>query len=200
MALRPSSMSHAQWRSSHLVENAIAQNSRVIHHRIDPPEIVQGRLHDALGAAPFRHTVGADHSLPTRCQDLGHNLIGRAFGTRLATDAHAGVVDHYLGSVFSHQQCDGTPDASARTRHHHHLVFHQLCVHVASSREVQSKQNDGHAGLACQDGGVNWAILQKRCDDFWVGARTGPPLKRTRTAVSWPCCEFSWLAGTVCAD
>src|SRR5580704_13662436 len=63
--------------SAHPMEDAVAQNTSVVHHRVDAAEMIQRGLDDLLRGSPFRDGVSADLSQAAILANDRPGLLGR---------------------------------------------------------------------------------------------------------------------------
>ena len=98
---------------AHLVEDAVAQDARVVDDAVDAAEGVEGATDDALGSFGLADTVRARHRHPTRALDLPHDGLGGAYILALALGTAAEIIDHHLAALGRGEKGDLAADAAA---------------------------------------------------------------------------------------
>ena len=110
---------------AHLVEEAVAQNARVVDHHVDAAKAVDGRLNDAGCACGIRHAVGIGRGLTTQGFDFVHHFLRGACILAFARDGRTDVIDHHLGALTRHGQRDVAANAATCAGDHDDFVFYQ---------------------------------------------------------------------------
>src|SRR5208282_3290582 len=98
---------------AHLVEDAVAQDARVVDDAVDAPEGVERAFDDALGPFGLGDAVRARHRLAARASDLPHDGLGRTHVLALTLGTAAEVIDHHLAALGRGEKCDLAADAAA---------------------------------------------------------------------------------------
>ena len=88
---------------AHLVEDAVAQDARVVHHCIDLAVGVDCLLDHSVCGVPVGNGVCVQHRLATVGVNCVNHLLARADVLAFAGGVAAQVVDHYLRALLSHQ-------------------------------------------------------------------------------------------------
>ncbi len=113
----------APFLDRHVEEEAVAQDAGVVHHRVDTPEIVERRLHDAIGRGPVGHTVAAGGRGAAGGANFLDHSLGRPGVRAFALDRGAEVVDQYFGAGRGHGEREVASDAATGAGDEHHLAF-----------------------------------------------------------------------------
>jgi hypothetical protein len=96
---------------AHPVEDAVAQNARVVHHSVDAAEVVDCRLNDLPCRSPVSDRVSADLGCTAILANDRLGLLRGSDRRPAAGERGADIVDDYLGSGDRHHDGDLPPDA-----------------------------------------------------------------------------------------
>ncbi len=114
----------------HFVEDAVAQNPGIVHHRIDPAKMIQRGLDDFPGRAPGSDGFSADFRLAATLLDQRLGLLRRGCRSTLAVQRCTDIRDDDLGAGAGHHDRDLAADAAAGAGYDSDFAFHQS-RHVA---------------------------------------------------------------------
>jgi len=116
----------APFLDGHVEEEAVAQDSCVVHHHIELLKRIHGTLHDAIRRFPLGDAVGACHGLAARGADLVRHLFRRAGVAALAVDRGADVVHHDRGARGAERQREIAADAAPGAGDERDLALEEL--------------------------------------------------------------------------
>ena len=97
----------------HVEYHAVAQDAGAAHHDVQPAEVVDGRLHDALAAVHGGHGLGAGDGGAAGVADFANHQLGDGLVKAGAVHVHAGVNHHDFRAFFRHQHGDAAAHAAA---------------------------------------------------------------------------------------
>ena len=97
----------------HVVERLVPQDAGVVDDDVDPPECVEGRLHDGGAALGRRDRVGVGDGFAAQVLDLFDDCLRRPGAAALAVHRPAEVVDHNEGAPRRQQERVLPPESAA---------------------------------------------------------------------------------------
>ncbi len=113
----------------HLVEDHVPQDARVVHHGVDPAEMIERGLHDLLGGVPIRDAVRADLGLAAAFANEGSGLLGRTCRAALAGEGRPDIVDDDPRPRPRHHHGDSPADAASGPGDYGNLACEQRFGH-----------------------------------------------------------------------
>ena len=106
---------HLPVHVAHAMEDAVAQDARIIDHAVDLAEVLDRGLDHALRARRIGDAVAVGHGLAAESRDLLANLLRRSrAAAALAVHCAAEIVDDHVGAFPGRQQRHLAADAAAR--------------------------------------------------------------------------------------
>ncbi len=97
----------------HVGEHAVTQDAGVVDDGIEPTEVLDGGVDEALSAFPVGDVVAVDDRFAAHALDLFDDLVSRRLITAGSIDRCPEVVDDHLGAVLGEHQGIFATDSSA---------------------------------------------------------------------------------------
>ena len=99
----------------HVEDHAVAEDTGVVHDRVELSERVDGTLDDALRSLEIADAVAVGDGLAASLLDLVHDLLRRSRAGAAAVEPPAEVVDDDLRTELRHEKRFLAPDSTTRT-------------------------------------------------------------------------------------
>ena len=173
-------------RLVHLEEALVAQDARVVHEDVDPPERVDRAPHDRARPLGGGDGVGVRHRAPACRLDLADHLVRRGDARPGPVPRSAQVVDHDLRPFAREQERVRAADAAARARDDRHLPVEKshVCPLGHGPRAVHAPAAHGNktGSFAISRFAVRCCTLEVRMagdkddDPFQTGKVTALPM------------------------
>ena len=97
----------------HIEHHPVAQNPGTAHHNVQPPEIVNRRLDDALPPVHRSHRLGAGHRRAAAGLNLLRHHLRNGLVKSAAVHIHPRVNHDHPGPFLGHQLGNAPPHAPA---------------------------------------------------------------------------------------
>ena len=117
----------------HLVEEPVAQDAGVVHHRVDAAEFLDTRLDHRARGVRIGDVAAIGDRIAARRLDLFDDFLRRSFCLTGAFQGCAQIIDHHGGAFCGCHQGDITPDPTAGPGDQNHLSVKCFCHLLAPS-------------------------------------------------------------------
>ena len=142
----------------HAVEDRIAQDPRVVDHRVDPAKRCQRAVDNRRCRLRLGDAGGVGHRLAPSLANFVDHRLGRRGIAAFALERSADVVDHHRGTVCGQVQRRGPPDPAPGAGDDHHLSGHYRVHDAISGRRMMSDVVSSGTSEDRQEGITSLAI------------------------------------------
>ena len=115
------------------MEEPVAQDAGVVHHRVDAAEFLDTRLDHRARGVRIGDVAAIGDRIAARRPDLGNNFLRSGFGLARAFQRGTQIIDHHGGAFCGCHQGDITPDPTAGPGDQNDLSVKCFCHLLAPS-------------------------------------------------------------------
>jgi len=145
----------------HIVEHAIAQNARVVHHHVNAAKTVDRLLHHRLSVIPTGHAAAVRHRAAgsVGLGDFGDDALRWPVIVAFAGHARADVVDHDLSAIGGEGNRRRAPNSATGTSNDGNLAIQHSHSYFLL-KQSGPRHNASGRGLCHHPSAGRWVGLQ----------------------------------------